>query len=728
MLAGLRRWLPSVGFLIAAAVALAVIALVPGQAHAQEPSAPEPQAFEPGFSTGECPEYLEVPHDAVLTCGYVTVLEDRSKPDGRVIELYVVRIRALSPIRYRDPVIYLAGGPGGSATWQAQRFLDRGRHLWTGRYLVLFDQRGIGGSRPRLECAQYRDGYADIRDSDLDPDEKLEWRVEALLDCKRTHTDQGIDVGTYTSASTAADVADIASAMDFDSFNLYGISYGTRLALTVMRDFPASVRSVVLDGVLPLQVRFYETYFAEFAAAVDRFFRHCEADPACSSRYPDLEQTFWGAVDRYAASPFTLEYYDRYADRDVEWEFDGDSAARLLASSLRNAEVIPYLPLLVSEIAAGNDFVADAWARPVSWEDSGRVDRTAAWASMWCYSDGSLHDDARLAAVLTENQRFVDPEYRPLVPALCDRWNDRPADPIESEAVASDIPTLLLSGQFDPTTPPKWADLAAETLSNSYTFVIPMAGHGVGIDTPCGRELMWYFLHRPDQSPDSSCLTSDQPQFSDIYLNRGPRTMDTQDWGIGSSLRSTLFPGYAVAVASWMMQVVATASSLSQPVATASRLIQGVAEVAVLLEWPQDVLIVWLLAVLIVWPLTVLIVWPIIFVVSRRRQVPSSTNRLAGPARVIAGAALLIIAGFILWVHPSGDTDVVRNFGYHPPMRQWFVIPYLTAPIAVLVLYLAYRAWRERWWSLIGRVHYTLVALAIVWSLLYLRVWGFIGP
>ena len=179
MLAGLHRWLPGVWLLIAAVVALAAIALVPGQAHAQEPSAPGPQAFEPEFSSGECPGHLEVPHDAVLTCGYVTVLEDRAKPDGRVIELYVVRIREVSEIRHRDPVIYLAGGPGGSATRATQRFLDRGRHLWTGRYLVLFDQRGIGGSRPRLECAQYRHDYAEIRNRDIDPDEELEWRVES---------------------------------------------------------------------------------------------------------------------------------------------------------------------------------------------------------------------------------------------------------------------------------------------------------------------------------------------------------------------------------------------------------------------------------------------------------------------------------------------------------------------------------------------------------------------
>ena len=372
----------AIGLPFAAVIALAVIALVARQAHAQEPSAPGPQAFKPEFSPGACPERLNVPHDAFLRCGYVTVLEDRAKPDGRTIELYVVRIRALSPIRHPDPVIYLAGGPGGSATRGTQGFLDLGRHLWTGRYLVLFDQRGIGRSKPRLECAQFRHDYADIRDRDLDPDEELEWSVEALLDCKGTLTDQGIDLGAYTSASTAADVADIVSAMDFDSFNLYGASYGTLLALTVMRDFPAGVRSVILDGVLPLQISWYETYYAEWAAAVDRFFRHCEADPVCSRQHPNLEETFWRAVDRYTAGPFTLEYYDRYADEYVEEEFDGDFVARRLVTSLRSHRWIPYLPLLVSEIAAGNDFVADAWARPVSWDDSEPIDNTAARASM----------------------------------------------------------------------------------------------------------------------------------------------------------------------------------------------------------------------------------------------------------------------------------------------------------------------------------------------------------
>ena len=191
-----------------------------------------------------------------------------------------------------------------------------------------------------------------------------------------------------------------------------------------------------------------------------------------------------------------------------------------------------------------------------------------------------------------------------------------------------------------------------------------MAGHGVGIDTQCGRKLMESFLYRPDQSPDSSCLVSDQPQFSDIYLNRGPRTMDTRGWGSGSSLRSTLFPVYAVAMASWMIQVAATTSWLIQPVATASWLIQGVAGVPVLIVWP--------LTVLTVWPLTVLTVWPIIFAVSP----PASGAKLDQP---VGGARSGDCRGSVAdnrWFHLMGIL-----WCRHGRRRQELRVPPVDTPV-----------------------------------------------
>ena len=116
-----------------------------------------------------------------------------------------------------DPIIYLAGGPGGSATRRTQRFIDDAGYLYTERDIILFDQRGIGGSKPRLECSEYRHGNANLRHLDLSPEEKLQWRVNALMDCRKTlSTEQGIDLDAYNSASTAADVVDIASAMGYE--------------------------------------------------------------------------------------------------------------------------------------------------------------------------------------------------------------------------------------------------------------------------------------------------------------------------------------------------------------------------------------------------------------------------------------------------------------------------------------------------------------------------------
>ena len=664
---------------VAATVLLLIgILLSSSQAFAQEPP-----PFEPQFDHSACPYDLNVPSDVTLTCGFVTVLENRATHSGKTIELYVVRIEGKRRFLNRDPIIYLAGGPGGSATRAAQYFIDDANFLYMERDLVLFDQRGIGGSKPRLECPDYRQDLVDTVYGDLDPDEKHRSMVDALLACKRTLTkDRGIDLSVYTSASTAADVADVASAMGYESFNLYGSSYGTLLALTIMRDFPEGIRSVVLDGVLPLQAPLYETVYAVTAEAFSTLFRHCETDSLCSERYPSLEETFWSAVERYNDDPFTLSHYDRYSEKEFQDEFDGSEVIWLVASSLRSESRIPYLPFLINEIAVGNRAVADGWSRPIYRGDiRDPIDNTAAYWSMTCYSFGSSMDENRIAADRAAHPKFVPPDTGPpLAPALCDRWNSRPVDLAESQAVVSDIPTLLLSGQFDPATPPEWAELAAETLSNSFSFVLPMTGHGVGIDTPCGQTLVAKFLESPQYNPMSPCVESRATQFADIYLNRGLRMMDTWHWDSDAPL------------------IPETMESLLNR------------------------------AHLYV-TLSVIIVWPLLLLYGLLRRGSRSVLSRQWLARFIAAAALFATWVFTVGILENGATtdELVRNFGYFSWVRPWFIVPYLVWAATALVLYLTLRAWWERWWSLIGRVHYTLALLALAWWLERLVRWDFIG-
>ena len=504
--------------------------------------------------------------------------------------------------------------------------------------------------------------------------------MEALLECRKTLTRQGIDLDTYNSASTAADVADIASAMGYESLNLYGASYGTVVALTIMRDFPENIRSVVLDGVVPLQVNHYLSIYGNQAATVEKFFRNCEADWDCSRRYPNLEETFWDAVDHYTAEPFILRYYDRYADDTFERDFDGGYVIARVVSSLRSERWIPYVPFLISEIADGNVAVADGWARPIYEPRSEPIDNTAAWASMTCYSFGPSMDESRLASDRETHSRFFNPKYPLTAPAMCEWWQRMPIDPIEDEPVVSDIPTLLLSGQFDPITPPKWADLAAETLRNSYTFVMPMAGHGVAIDIPCAQHLMERFLAEPDRNPASQCPAGHDTGFSDMYLNQGPRIMES--WHFDSE-----YPPVPQRLESWLNHAYAYVA------------------------------------------LSVLIVWPVLLFHGLLRQGRRSVRSRAWLARFIAAAALFATWAFTTYILDNGAAtdDLVRNFGYFSSIRPWFIVPYLVWAATALVLYLTIRAWWERWWSILGRVHYTLALLALAWWLERLVRWDFIG-
>ena len=693
----------------------AVLLLLGWMGHAQEPPSSTPFSG-PEFVEADCPMWFDRPRGVHVDCGYVSVLEDRGTPDGNVIRLAVSRLRGSSPSPNPDPVIYLAGGPGASALERIDWFIDDAQFIWKERDLILMDQRGIGHSEPRLECPDYRRRRAELRGLDLNPDEELRQQVDSLLACKRTLSEHGIEMSAYTLDAVAADVVDLVAAMGYEAYNLYGSSFGTTLALTVMRDFPANLRGVILDGVLPPQVNFTETIHANAASALEAFLGHCEADPQCAGRNPDLEQEMWQVVDRYAEQPTTTRYRDTYVHEYYEEEVNGYFVLWRVLGSLRSASWIPYVPFLLHHIAGGNDVVAGAFIAPTSRGIRSAIDNTAAWASLWCYSEGRFTDRTGILADRAAHPRLADPEIRDLVPALCAGWHDPTAEPVDRTPVASDVPTLLLSGQFDPTTPPRWAELAARTLSRSYSFVVPMAGHGVGIDTRCGRRLVEAFLDMPSDDPSPTCFPiadRERSGFRTIYLNRGVRvrTLEriTNQW---DGVRS-LVPRVGVTVA----------LSLH---------------------------------------LSALIVWSLGAVLGRAGSRTELAAPRVGRPRAAAAAVIAISIGFSWSVGAAEDElfrlamvywlpwlpqwlfkfvdfvfippdelrlmseEVVQNFGYYPWVRPLFVIPYLTAAATLYVLYLAFRSWREKWWTRLGRVHYSIVAITLAWYPFHLAFWGFI--
>ena len=706
----------------ATALAAAALLLMSSVAHAQQESLTATPVAQPEFvAETDCAEWVGRTHGVHVDCGYVAVPEDRSTRDGNVIRLAAVRLRGSAPSPSPDPVIYLAGGPGESTLQRMYGHIDDARLIWKERDLILVDQRGVGHSEPRLECPHYHRGKAELGEMELDPAEALRQEVDVLLACKRTLSEQGIDVSAYTPEAVAADVVDVARAMGYESFNLYGNSFGTLAAFIVMRDFPETVRAVILDGVWPPQVNATEARHENAASALEALFRRCESDPECVHRYPDLERDLWDAVQRDDTYQGTVWRYDPESWESFEVAVDGHFFLQRVLDSLRSDRWIPYVPFILHRIANRDRDTAWAFVGAEYRFLRGPIDSSAAWASLLCHADGRFADLSGVLADRAAYPRMVDSEAPDLVPAVCAVWHPPTAEPVDRPPVASDILTLLLSGEFDPTTPPRWAEMAATTLSRSHSFVLPMAGHGVGMNTPCGRTLVGAFLNAPGTDPSPACVPAADRKGS------GFRTLFLyQPMGRG--------PGIL-----WRRDTADTADGTRTPTVPRRALVLGVLSILVL-------------------HLSALIVWPVAGIVRR----PGSRSGVAAPRfgypRVIAAAIIVLSAGFWWSVRASQEVlvsflylplpdwfsrllfsalrapdelrwftdEVAGNFGYYPWVLPLFSIPYLTAAATVYVLYLAFRSWRKKWWTVLGRAHYSIVAITLAWYPFHLFALGYL--
>lgn len=470
------------------------------------------------FFEDECP--FESSADEPFRCGYLLVPEDRSKEDGLTVEIAVVIIESHSSAPKPDPILYLEGGPGGSALLGIDDWLES--PLRDEREIILFDQRGTGFSWPNLDCPE-----TDAFESGEAPEGVLQ--IEAVETCRDRLRDFGVDLTAYNSAASAADVADLRVALGIEEWNLFGISYGTRLALTVMRDYPSGIRSVVLDSVYPPNVDAYTVGAQTQADSILALLDACAADDDCSEWYPNLEEELFSVIDMLNTQPVEADEYFYY----------GDDLVNALISSLYDSEQIPQLPFVINEAVNGNH---DAWidlseggfqarkgyldnAQLHLWRQVQRQaqrqdvaedpeDAQGMFYSVECHEEAPF-GNMELARDMMEDYpvQLAEPLLAELEEfyAACAIWGADEAGEIEREAVVSDIPTLLLAGELDPVTPASWAQLAAETLSTHFYVEIPRGGHSVSSDGDCVMGIIVDFYNDASTAPDAECARAPRP-------------------------------------------------------------------------------------------------------------------------------------------------------------------------------------------------------------------------
>ena len=425
-------------------------------------------------------------------CGTVEVPEDRSKPEGRRLGLFVAVLPANTLSPEPDPVLILAGGPGQSATSLAS-FASRLVEVRRTRDVVLVDQRGTGKSAP-LACAAFVPDEDAADALDIDP-------IPRATQCARELAAKGIDATAYTTEAFIADLEAVRAALGYPRWNLWGGSYGTRVALEYSRRHADRIRAMVLDGVAPPTLKISLGVWPTREQALDALFALCDSTPSCHRAHPDLKAT----LERIRAQLGPDGQDVRIVDpRTGEAQTVRLTYVAVLAG-LHPLTYVPELAVTLPEILKRGE--SGDWSPLVAvaqmvMGDLAEQTNIALHYSVTCAEDTPrvlAPDRATLAGL--RSQAIAE-----RVLSVCDIWpkGRQPAD--ATQPVNSSIPTLLLSGALDPVTPPAYAEEVAKTLHNSKHIVAGGYGHIVSPHA-CGPRLIAAFVDRAgfDKLP-ASCV------------------------------------------------------------------------------------------------------------------------------------------------------------------------------------------------------------------------------
>jgi pimeloyl-ACP methyl ester carboxylesterase len=309
-----------------------------------KPPLPLDQPVQAGeFQPAEC--QFVVPAGQQPECGYLAVPEDHADPDGPTILLHVAIFKSLNPSEKRDAVVYLSGGPGESALKGLQfTFGIIFAPVIENHDLIVFDQRGTGYSKPTLDCPELTEVNSQELDEDLNTEESIAIQLEAFQECHDRLVEEGINLNAFNSAQSAADVDLLREALGYEEWNIFGISYGTRLAQTVMRDYPGGIRSVILNSPYPLEVNLYESVGGSGERAFDLLFDSCQADRQCQKAYPDLESLLLETIADLNESPVPLTLTHPFTGEPVDTLLSANALTGFLFSTMYTADCIPLIP------------------------------------------------------------------------------------------------------------------------------------------------------------------------------------------------------------------------------------------------------------------------------------------------------------------------------------------------------------------------------------------------
>ncbi len=429
------------------------------------------------------------------SCGKLSVPEDPDAPDGKRIELAVAIVPAVATESKPDPLFLIAGGPGQGSIESYAPLLGAFSGIRRERDLVLVDQRGTGGSN-RLDCDMPEDS---LEGGEFQPAALKSLASECLAKLKAQPQ-------FYTTSVAVRDLDAVRAALGYATVNLFGGSYGTRVAQHYARRYPEHTRTVVLDGVVPPSLSLIPGIAIQSQHALDGVFERCAADAACNARFPELPAQFAKLDATLRKGPVAATLADPVTGAPRHIEVTRShlvTMARMLVYSPWTASLIP---LLVHEAATNGNYAPLAAQAEMAGDDLDRMIAMGMHNSVVCAEDAPRFTGAVDRKALEGTT--IGPVMLDGMEAICAVWPRGPVDKDFAQPLDSAVPALLLSGEFDPATPASYGALAAKGFRNALHLVIPGQGHGQE-QSPCVQKLLRDFIEAgTPQGLDTGCVST----------------------------------------------------------------------------------------------------------------------------------------------------------------------------------------------------------------------------
>ncbi len=468
------------------------------------------------FKTAACPFNIGegLTEGQQVSCGYVTVAENHETQNGKTIKLAVAIFKGQQYLHSATadpmPVLRLEGGPGGPSldNWAKYVSAQDYNQLIFDHDVIMFDQRGTGYSTPSLKCPeliQLQYSSTDVSSTTYEASARA---------CHDRLVGQGINLSDFNSMENAGDVSDIVHALGYKQMTLYGVSYGTRLALTTMRLYPSVISSVILDSTYPTN-HTRSDLPSDAQRVFNVFFQGCAKDTKCNAEYPNLQTVFYNLVDTLNANPTTFNTVDPSTNNQYTAPLSGDDLLGWLFSALYATSFIPELPQTIFQVKAHEYTQFSALY--------GQLEYDSTFSDGMFYSATCSEDWAFLTEQdITKSEQGIEPHIAKVFGTgdeqqeydVCKFWNVQAVPASQKQPVTSSLPTLILAGEYDPITPPANGQEVEKGLSHSYYFLVPGQGHGQEYSSPCSDQIVQAFEANPNQQPASGCIAQmSEPNF-----------------------------------------------------------------------------------------------------------------------------------------------------------------------------------------------------------------------